>query len=122
MSVMSCILYLYTLQHVEILFIVVNTVHLIDECWLQGERFLDLVKFEVWVNGETVEENANLVARLLIRPPECLGPALCGSGSEAASALANGKGAAAGKAASSESAASTLLTLQASQCCILIYS
>ena len=30
--------------------------------------------------GETVEENANLVVRLLIRHPECLGPALHGEG------------------------------------------
>lgn len=30
--------------------------------------------------GETVEENANLVIRLLIRRPECLGPALKGEG------------------------------------------
>ena len=30
--------------------------------------------------GETVEENANLVVRLLIRHPECLGPALRGEG------------------------------------------
>lgn len=32
------------------------------------------------VNGESVEENANLVIRLLIRRPECLGPALRGEG------------------------------------------
>lgn len=75
---------------------------------LQGERFLDLLKFAVWVNGETVEENANLVVRLLIRRPECLGPALRGSGSEVASALTESEGAAAGKPASGESAASTL--------------
>lgn len=79
---------------------------------MQGERFLDLLKFAVWVNGETVEENANLVVRLLIRRPECLSPALRGSGSEAASVLAS-EGAAAGKTASGESAASTHLTLQA---------
>lgn len=30
--------------------------------------------------GESVEENANLVIRLLIRRPECLGPALRGEG------------------------------------------
>jgi len=30
--------------------------------------------------GESVEENANLVVRLLIRRPECLGPALRGEG------------------------------------------
>lgn len=32
------------------------------------------------VLGESVEENANLVIRLLIRRPECLGPALRGEG------------------------------------------
>ena len=30
--------------------------------------------------GDSVEENANLVVRLLIRRPECLGPALRGEG------------------------------------------
>lgn len=38
-----------------------------------GERFLDFFRTCVWVNGESVEENANLVIRLLIRRPECLG-------------------------------------------------
>lgn len=32
------------------------------------------------MTGESVEENANLVIRLLIRRPECLGPALRGEG------------------------------------------
>ena len=32
------------------------------------------------LSGESVEENANLVVRLLIRRPECLGPALRGEG------------------------------------------
>ena len=32
------------------------------------------------LQGETMEENANLVVRLLIRRPECLGPALRGEG------------------------------------------
>ncbi|RWS13212.1 ryanodine receptor-like protein, partial [Dinothrombium tinctorium] len=45
-----------------------------------GERFLDFFRTCVWVNGESVEENANLVIRLLIRRPECLGPALRGEG------------------------------------------
>ncbi|KAL5105243.1 Ryanodine receptor 2 [Taenia crassiceps] len=45
---------------------------------VEGERFLDFLRFTVWVNGESVEENANLVVRLLIRRPECLGPALRG--------------------------------------------
>ena len=30
--------------------------------------------------GDSVEENANLIVRLLIRRPECLGPALRGEG------------------------------------------
>ena len=45
-----------------------------------GERYLDFLRFCVWVNGESVEENSNLVIRLLIRRPECLGPALRGEG------------------------------------------
>ncbi|KAI0981288.1 hypothetical protein GJ496_001976 [Pomphorhynchus laevis] len=47
---------------------------------VEGERFLDFLKFCVWVNGDTVEENADLVIRLLIRRPDCLGPALRGEG------------------------------------------
>ncbi len=47
---------------------------------VEGERFLDFLKFCVWVNGDSVEENANLIVRLLIRRPECLGPALRGEG------------------------------------------
>ena len=47
---------------------------------LQGERYLDFLKDAVFVNGESVEENANLVVRSLIRHPECLGPALRGEG------------------------------------------
>ena len=47
---------------------------------MEGERYLDFLRFCVWVNGESVEENANLVIRLLIRRPECLGPALRGEG------------------------------------------
>lgn len=46
----------------------------------EGERYLDFLRYCVWVNGESVEENANLVIRLLIRKPECLGPALRGEG------------------------------------------
>lgn len=34
----------------------------------------------ILIAGESVEENANLVIRLLIRRPECLGPALRGEG------------------------------------------
>lgn len=47
---------------------------------VEGERYLDFFRTCVWVNGESVEENANLVIRLLIRRPECLGPALRGEG------------------------------------------
>ncbi|NWR62004.1 RYR1 protein, partial [Bucorvus abyssinicus] len=32
-----------------------------------GERYLDFLRFAVFVNGESVEENANVVVRLLIR-------------------------------------------------------
>uniref|UniRef100_A0A672NYN4 Ryanodine receptor 1 n=1 Tax=Sinocyclocheilus grahami TaxID=75366 RepID=A0A672NYN4_SINGR len=41
-----------------------------------GEKYLDFLRFAVFVNGESVEENANVVVRLLIRRPECFGPAL----------------------------------------------
>ncbi|XP_070577063.1 ryanodine receptor 2-like isoform X7 [Ptychodera flava] len=53
-----------------------------DISWdpLDGERYIDFLKQAVWVNDETVNENANLVVRLLIRHPECLGPALRGEG------------------------------------------
>uniref|UniRef100_UPI00358EA68B ryanodine receptor 2-like n=1 Tax=Myxine glutinosa TaxID=7769 RepID=UPI00358EA68B len=47
---------------------------------LEAERFLDFLRFAVFVNGESVEENANVVVRLLIRRPECFGPALRGEG------------------------------------------
>jgi ryanodine receptor 2 len=47
---------------------------------VEGERYLDFLRYCVWVSGESVEENANLVIRLLIRRPECLGPALRGEG------------------------------------------
>ncbi|CAG9530378.1 unnamed protein product [Cercopithifilaria johnstoni] len=47
---------------------------------LEGERYIDFLRFCVWINGESVEENANLVIRLLIRRPECLGVALKGEG------------------------------------------
>lgn len=40
--------------------------------------------------GESVEENANLVIRLLIRRPECLGPALRGEGEGLLSAIESG--------------------------------
>lgn len=40
--------------------------------------------------GENVEENANLVVRLLIRRPECLGPALRGEGGGLLKAMKDG--------------------------------
>ena len=57
---------------------------------VEGERFLDFLRFCVWVNGESVEENANLVIRLLIRRPECLGPALRGEGEGLKSSVVSG--------------------------------
>ena len=54
---------------------------------VEGERFMDFLRFCVWVGGESVEENANLVIRLLIRRPECLGPALQGEGEGLFSAI-----------------------------------
>ena len=48
---------------------------------------MDFLRFCVWVGGESVEENANLVIRLLIRRPECLGPALQGEGEGLLSAI-----------------------------------
>ncbi|XP_061915089.1 ryanodine receptor 2-like isoform X1 [Entelurus aequoreus] len=47
---------------------------------VEGERYLDFLRFAVFCNGENVEENAYLVLRLLIRRPECFGPALRGDG------------------------------------------
>ena len=43
-----------------------------------------------FILGETVEENANLVVRLLIRRPECLGPALRGEGGGLLKAMKDG--------------------------------
>ena len=40
--------------------------------------------------GESIEENANLVIRLLIRRPECLGPALAGEGGGLLNAMKGG--------------------------------
>ncbi|KAK3736855.1 hypothetical protein RRG08_000604 [Elysia crispata] len=57
---------------------------------VEGERFLDFFRFCVWNNGENVEENANLVVRLLIRRPECLGPALRGEGGGLLKAMRDG--------------------------------
>ncbi|KTG43170.1 hypothetical protein cypCar_00011044 [Cyprinus carpio] len=47
---------------------------------VEGERYLDFLRFAVFCNGESVEENAYVVVRLLIRRPECFGPALRGEG------------------------------------------
>ncbi|XP_052009298.1 ryanodine receptor 2 [Xyrauchen texanus] len=47
---------------------------------VEGERYLDFLRFVVFCNGESVEENAYVVVRLLIRRPECFGPALRGEG------------------------------------------
>uniref|UniRef100_A0A3P9I4J1 Ryanodine receptor 2b (cardiac) n=1 Tax=Oryzias latipes TaxID=8090 RepID=A0A3P9I4J1_ORYLA len=47
---------------------------------VKGERYLDFLRFAVFCNGESVEENAYEVLRLLIRRPECFGPALRGDG------------------------------------------
>ncbi|KAM3863107.1 ryanodine receptor 2-like [Diretmus argenteus] len=49
---------------------------------VEGERYLDFLRFAVFCNGESVEENAHVVLRLLIRRPECFGPALRGEGGE----------------------------------------
>ncbi|XP_035526010.1 ryanodine receptor 2-like [Morone saxatilis] len=49
---------------------------------VEGERYLDFMRFAVFCNGESVEENANVVVRLLIRRPECFGPALRGEGGD----------------------------------------
>uniref|UniRef100_A0A3B4UXI4 Ryanodine receptor 2-like n=1 Tax=Seriola dumerili TaxID=41447 RepID=A0A3B4UXI4_SERDU len=47
---------------------------------VEGERYLDFLRFAVFCNGESVEENAYVVLKLLIRRPECFGPALRGDG------------------------------------------
>ncbi|XP_037606363.1 ryanodine receptor 3 isoform X5 [Sebastes umbrosus] len=47
---------------------------------IEGERYLSFLRFVVFCNGESVEENANVVVKLLIRRPECFGPALRGEG------------------------------------------
>ncbi|XP_061561261.1 ryanodine receptor 2 isoform X2 [Phycodurus eques] len=49
---------------------------------VEGERYLDFLRFAVFCNGESVEENANVVVKLLIRRPECFGPALRGEGGD----------------------------------------
>uniref|UniRef100_A0A8D0HWE0 Ryanodine receptor 3 n=1 Tax=Sphenodon punctatus TaxID=8508 RepID=A0A8D0HWE0_SPHPU len=47
---------------------------------IEGERYLSFLRFAVFVNSESVEENASVVVKLLIRRPECFGPALRGEG------------------------------------------
>ncbi|XP_049319476.1 ryanodine receptor 3-like isoform X3 [Astyanax mexicanus] len=47
---------------------------------IEGERYLSFLRFAVFVNGESVEENSSVVVKLLIRRPECFGPALRGEG------------------------------------------
>ncbi|KAM6461143.1 ryanodine receptor 3 [Liasis olivaceus] len=47
---------------------------------IEGERYLSFLRFAVFVNGESVEENACVLVKLLIRRPECFGPALRGEG------------------------------------------
>lgn len=47
---------------------------------IEGERYLSFLRFAVFVNSESVEENASVVVKLLIRRPECFGPELRGEG------------------------------------------
>ncbi|XP_061097426.1 ryanodine receptor 3-like isoform X2 [Conger conger] len=47
---------------------------------IEGERYLSFLRFAVFVNGESVEENSSVMVKLLIRRPECFGPALRGEG------------------------------------------
>ncbi|OCT64786.1 hypothetical protein XELAEV_18041025mg [Xenopus laevis] len=47
---------------------------------IEGERYLSFLRFAVFVNAESVEENASVVVKLLIRRPECFGPSLRGEG------------------------------------------
>ncbi|CAL8391441.1 unnamed protein product, partial [Arctogadus glacialis] len=49
---------------------------------VEGERYLNFLRFAVFCNGESVEENAYVVVKLLIRRPECFGPALQGEGGD----------------------------------------
>lgn len=44
------------------------------------QRLLMYLTVYLLTTGESVEENANVVVRLLIRRPECFGPALRGEG------------------------------------------
>ncbi|XP_030130384.4 ryanodine receptor 3 isoform X13 [Taeniopygia guttata] len=47
---------------------------------IEGERYLSFLRFAVFANSESVEENASVVVKLLIRRPECFGPDLRGEG------------------------------------------
>ena len=61
--------------------------------WVMETVNLYCIKALYWylpVSGESVEENANLVVRLLIRRPECLGPALRGEGGGLLKAMKDG--------------------------------
>lgn len=52
-------------------------------CICNYKKHVELLLFPTdWfvILGESVEENANVVVRLLIRRPECFGPALRGEG------------------------------------------
>lgn len=49
----------------------------------RSHEILGSIKLNLYntlLSGESVEENANVVVRLLIRRPECFGPALRGEG------------------------------------------
>lgn len=45
-------------------------------------RLLEWFLLGFFFPGESVEENANVVVKLLIRRPECFGPALRGEGGQ----------------------------------------
>jgi len=49
-------------------------------CTIDYDFIINILYKIIFIIGESVEENANLVIRLLIRRPECLGPALRGEG------------------------------------------
>lgn len=55
---------------------------ILPEMSVACRMFVLIVSAPVWLLGESVEENANVVVRLLIRRPECFGPALRGEGGD----------------------------------------
>ena len=59
-------------------------------CTFLGRSLSRFSYFILLFPGESVEENANLVIRLLIRRPECLGPALRGEGEGLLAAVISG--------------------------------